>query len=212
VIDEVRDYIDAALDRQQLKLEEEQAKLREALESARRSAEESAKSAETERQLRLEAEASAQKFGQRSSIAASAAPHVDAVEFGVSYPRSIQVSVPFLVDAWVFSQDEREAVAVRATQLDGAFRSGGAASVARRSTLSVGLEIDSCDVRPASQKIHWTGNSANVSFAVSLRNAISMPNLIGTCSFSFKGLRLGQVLFELSLTPLLPTRRIDLRL
>jgi hypothetical protein len=180
VVDDIGDYVDALLKVERLQAD------REVVVAAKRLLKETR-----------------QRSG-RSGIAGSASPHFDAVEFGVSYPPSIQVSVPFLIDAWVFRQDEREAVAVRATQFDGLFRSGGAAWVARRSTLTVGLEIDSCDVRPASQNIHWTGTSANVSFAVSPRNVVATPNLIGT--------RVGQVLFVLLLSPSTAEKEKKLRL
>jgi hypothetical protein len=126
---------------------------------------------------------------------------VAAVEFGVSHQASIQVNVPFIVNAHVFCPEDREAVAQRAMQQEARFLSRGAAAIARKSKITVRLNIDSCDVRPASHVILWTGIPVNVSFAATPHvNAMSTDKVIGTCPFFTHGLRIGQVLFELSLT------------
>ncbi len=73
VIDEVKDYVEALLDHERRRQEAEEAKQRAELEAARRLAEERSTSAETERQLRLNAQASAKKARLRSWVAAAAA-------------------------------------------------------------------------------------------------------------------------------------------
>ena len=127
----------------------------------------------------------------------------DAVGFGVSYPSRLQVNVPvvaFIVDAWVFRLEEREAVSRRTTQPEETFKSSGAASVNQQSIITVRLDIDSWKVKPALQKILWTGTPVNVSFVATPKNIVSTGELIGTSTFSVGGLRIGVVNFELALT------------
>jgi len=73
VIDDVKDYVEALLDNARRRQDEEEAKQRAELEAAQRLAEERSITAETERQLRLNAQASAKKASLRSLAAAAAA-------------------------------------------------------------------------------------------------------------------------------------------
>jgi hypothetical protein len=82
----------------------------------------------------------------------------DAVGFGVSYPPRVPVNIPFVVDAWVFLQEQRDAVARQAMQLDGVFKSSGSAALALGSMITVRLNIHSWTVQPPSQELLWSGS------------------------------------------------------
>jgi hypothetical protein len=134
---------------------------------------------------------------------AEPAGKMDTVEFGASYPQGVQIGVPFIVDAWVFPQELREAALRRAKEQDAAAkRAPRAAGVRRRgSRITVKLELRSCEVEPRAQTIFWNGTISKVSFAALAKGDVPRGKMIGTLSFLIKGLRIGQVAFELALVP-----------
>jgi hypothetical protein len=122
------------------------------------------------------------------------------VEFGVSYPSGVTMGVPFLVDAWVFPKGEREQARARAheaaTEPVG-FRSGGSSAIAHRETVIVRLDAGPWEVRPAVQRLLWSGSLANVSFGVTPMQEVPGGKAIGTLTFLVKGLRIAELKFEL---------------
>jgi hypothetical protein len=120
----------------------------------------------------------------------------DSVEFGISHPHGVVSGAFFVVDAWIYHHEDRTEV-IRRAQL--AFKSGGSGAITRGSQVTVKLEIGPWKVDPPSQTIVWAGEIVSVPFAISPTNQVPSGTVIGRCSFFMKGLRIGQVLFELSL-------------
>jgi hypothetical protein len=141
----------------------------------------------------------------------------DPVEFGVSHPNRVVYAAPFVMDAWIYRQTDRDEVVRRAQSVREGMRfdSGGSATIARGTKVIVRLEIEAWDVDPLHQTIVWTGKITNVQFAVSPIHDVAGGKAIGKCSFFVRGLLVGQVVFELPLgaaaqdeTRLVPARMI----
>src|SRR5262249_51403395 len=103
---------------------------------------------------------------------------------------------------WMYRRKDRQKALKRAEkeQSPVKFRSAGATLISRQTLMTVELTVPSCKVEPASQEVIWDGRITNAAFKVSTPDASSVGKTIGTCNFCVNGLRIGQVLFEISPT------------
>jgi TIR domain len=124
----------------------------------------------------------------------------DSIEFGVSFPPEIKTLNALIIEAWLFQRADRENTLDRANNKRPhySFSDGGAASITRGARIVIRLKIPSCSVEPASQTVTWDGAITNASFIVRLPESFPGTILIGMCSFSVNGLRIGQVPFEMT--------------
>jgi hypothetical protein len=126
----------------------------------------------------------------------------DAVDFGLCHPRTVALGLPFLIDAWIFRHQEREAAMERAGKAllePSHFRPGGSINVAHKTELTVRLESPSCIVEPASHQIHWMGEISNASFRVTPTHQSPTEKITGSCQILVNGLRVGLCFFEVPL-------------
>jgi hypothetical protein len=126
---------------------------------------------------------------------------IDAVEFGISHPAGVVHGVRFIVDAWIYQHSDRSEV-IRRAELAGrraTFESGGSGAIARGTKVTVRIEIESWEISPPVQTLIWTGEISSVPFVVSPIRDVPGGSTIGRCSFLVRGLRIGQIVFELAL-------------
>jgi len=127
----------------------------------------------------------------------------DAVEFGVAHPTAIASAASFLVETWVYRQDERDEAEKRALKAagDGAsFRSGGAARVERGAKITVTVRVGDWLVEPARQTVEWSGDIAHVGFRVTPSGALPSGKIDGECQLLIGGVRIGFVPFQIEVS------------
>ena len=124
------------------------------------------------------------------------------LEFAVSHPIQFSMGVPFIVDAFIYRQNDRRLAVLRAAELspvNDRFHSSGSTEAIRGTKLRVTLRLP-WPTEPAAQMVDWSGALSNVSFQVITPKYATSKTVHGSCGISVDGLTIGQVHFELQLS------------
>ena len=112
------------------------------------------------------------------------------------------MGVPFIVDAFIYRQNDRRLAVLRAAELspvNDRFHSSGSTEAVRGTKLRVTLRLP-WPAEPAAQMVDWSGALSNVSFQVITPKYATSKTVHGRCGISVDGLTIGQVHFELQLS------------
>jgi TIR domain-containing protein len=126
----------------------------------------------------------------------------DAVEFAISNPAAVKLGTPFVVDAWAFKPSDRPIAKQRALELlsaDALFRSGASAAIPQGKKLKFELHASHWSIEPKFQVMVWTGHVGSVSFRVRPDSDVPSGIVSAICKITARGLRLGEIHFDLKL-------------
>ena len=124
------------------------------------------------------------------------------LEFAVSHPIQFSMGVPFIVDAFIYRQNDRRLAVLRAAELspeNDRFRSSGSAEAVGGTKLRVTPRLP-WSTEPVARTVDWSGTLSNVSFRVITPKYATSKTVQGSCGISVDGLTIGQTHFELQLS------------
>ena len=124
------------------------------------------------------------------------------LEFAVSHPIQFSMGVPFIVDAFIYRQNDRRLAVLRAAELSSdndRFRSSGSAEAVGGTKLRVTPRLP-WSTEPVARTVDWSGALSIVSFQVITPKYATGKTVQGSCGISVDGLTIGQVHFQLQLS------------
>ena len=124
------------------------------------------------------------------------------LEFAVSHPIQFSMGVPFIVDAFIYRQNDRRLAVLCAAELSSdndRFRSSGSAEAVVGTKLRVTPRLP-WPTEPAARTVDWSGALSVVSFQVITPKYATSKTVQGSCGISVDGLTIGQVHFQLQLS------------
>ncbi len=121
------------------------------------------------------------------------------VNFAVSFPGVMMAAESYIVDVWLFLEEQRNRLLERIKEESNeklSLKSEGSVVIERGSVITAGLSIDGLTIEPPEKTLTWTGSLNNSSFMVTVPGNASEGSKIGRVCFYINGLEVARLHFK----------------
>ncbi|HLF46706.1 MAG TPA: TIR domain-containing protein [Chitinophagaceae bacterium] len=124
------------------------------------------------------------------------------VNFAVSFPACMVPSETYVLDVWLFIEEQRNKLLLRVKEENDEkinIKSEGPVIIERGTTITTRLFIDKLVIEPQEKTLLWAGDVTNSSFLIKVPENINESTLTGRVDFYINGLEISLLYFKVKI-------------